>query len=75
MRQAIENGGKPDPEVAEALARIYLGTFRLIEAQEVLASLGSLCSRTTLVPICYKPKWTYGIMQIPRSSSRVIAQH
>jgi len=36
LRQAIESAGKPDPEVAEALARIYLGTFRLIEAQEVL---------------------------------------
>jgi tetratricopeptide (TPR) repeat protein len=36
LRQAIDNAGKPDPEVAEALARIYLGTFRLIEAQEVL---------------------------------------
>jgi tetratricopeptide (TPR) repeat protein len=36
LRQAIDSAGKPDPEVAEALARIYLGTFRLIEAQEVL---------------------------------------
>jgi tetratricopeptide (TPR) repeat protein len=36
LRQVIDNAGKPDPEVAEALVRIYLGTFRLIEAQEVL---------------------------------------
>jgi len=36
LRQAIDNAGQPDPEVAEALVRIYLGTFRLIEAQEVL---------------------------------------
>ncbi len=36
LRQAIEIAGKPDPEVADALVRIYLGTFRLNEAQEVL---------------------------------------
>jgi tetratricopeptide (TPR) repeat protein len=36
LRQAIDSAGRPDPEVAEALARIYLGTFRLTEAQEVL---------------------------------------
>ncbi len=36
LRQVIDSTGEPDPEVAEALARIYLGTFRLIEAQEVL---------------------------------------
>lgn len=36
LRQAIDGTGKPDSEAAEALARIYLGTFRLIEAQEVL---------------------------------------
>lgn len=36
LRQVIESAGKPDPEIAEALARIYLGTFRLLEAQDVL---------------------------------------
>jgi len=36
LRQEIDSAGKPDPEVAEALARIYMGTFRLIAAQEVL---------------------------------------
>jgi tetratricopeptide (TPR) repeat protein len=36
LREAIESTGKPDPEVAEALARIYMGSFRLVEAAEVL---------------------------------------
>ncbi len=36
LRQAIDSATTPDPEVAEALVRIYLGTFRLREAQEVL---------------------------------------
>jgi tetratricopeptide (TPR) repeat protein len=36
LRQAIESSRGPDPEVAEALTRLYLGTFRLNEAQEVL---------------------------------------
>jgi tetratricopeptide (TPR) repeat protein len=36
LRQVIEGAGTLDPEVAEALSRIYLGTFRLNEAQEVL---------------------------------------
>jgi tetratricopeptide (TPR) repeat protein len=36
LRQVMQTTQKPDPEVAEALARIYLGTFRLMEAQEVL---------------------------------------
>jgi tetratricopeptide (TPR) repeat protein len=36
LRQAIDGAGKADPEAAEALARIYLGSFRLVEAQEVL---------------------------------------
>ena len=50
LRQAIEIAGKPDPEVADALVRIYLGTFRLNEAQEVLEQLGSRRSgrRTSL---------------------------
>jgi tetratricopeptide (TPR) repeat protein len=36
LREAIESTGKSDPEVAEALARIYMGSFRLVEATEVL---------------------------------------
>ncbi len=36
LREAIDNGRPLDPEVAEALARIYLGTFRLNEAGSVL---------------------------------------
>jgi tetratricopeptide (TPR) repeat protein len=36
LRQVLDSTREPDPEVAEALARIYLGTFRLVEAQEIL---------------------------------------
>jgi Flp pilus assembly protein TadD len=36
LREAFEKGRPVDPEVAEALARIYLGTFRLAEAGSVL---------------------------------------
>jgi tetratricopeptide (TPR) repeat protein len=36
LRRAFDEGRQPDPEVAEALARIYLGSFRLHEAGAVL---------------------------------------
>jgi tetratricopeptide (TPR) repeat protein len=36
LRQAFDSGTEPDPEVAEALVRIYLGAFRLAEAGAVL---------------------------------------
>lgn len=36
LRRAYEAGRGPDPEVAEALARIYLGGFRLTEAGAVV---------------------------------------
>lgn len=36
LRQAFDAGHPADPEVAEALARIYLGSFRLSEAADVL---------------------------------------
>ncbi len=36
LRQALDSSRKPDPEVAEVLAHLYLGTFRLGEAAAVL---------------------------------------
>jgi Flp pilus assembly protein TadD len=36
LRQARDTAARPKPEIAEALARIYLGTFRLTEASRVL---------------------------------------
>ncbi len=36
LRRAFDEGRGPDPEVAEALARIYLGSFRLADAEAVL---------------------------------------
>jgi tetratricopeptide (TPR) repeat protein len=36
LREAFDNGRGPDAEVAEALALIYLGSFRLSEASAVL---------------------------------------
>src|SRR5579885_1956134 len=36
LKRAFEAGREADPEVAEALARIYLGSFRLNEAGAVL---------------------------------------
>jgi tetratricopeptide (TPR) repeat protein len=36
LRRAFDEGRGPDPEVAEALARIYLGSFRLADARAVL---------------------------------------
>jgi tetratricopeptide (TPR) repeat protein len=36
LRQTFDGSLKPDPEVAEALARLYLGTFQLGEAAAVL---------------------------------------
>jgi tetratricopeptide (TPR) repeat protein len=36
LRRAFDEARAPDPEVAEALARIYLGSFRLAEAGAVL---------------------------------------
>jgi tetratricopeptide (TPR) repeat protein len=36
LRRAFDEGRGPDPEVAEALARIYLGSFRMADAQAVL---------------------------------------
>jgi tetratricopeptide (TPR) repeat protein len=36
LREALASSSAPDPEVAEALVRLYLGTFRLGEAAEVL---------------------------------------
>jgi tetratricopeptide (TPR) repeat protein len=36
LRRAFDEGVGPDPEVAEALARIYLGSFRLADAGAVL---------------------------------------
>jgi tetratricopeptide (TPR) repeat protein len=36
LRRALEESRGPDPEVAEALARIYLGSFRLNEAGAIL---------------------------------------
>jgi predicted Zn-dependent protease len=36
LRRAFDEGRGPDPEVAEALARIYLGSFRMGDARVVL---------------------------------------
>jgi tetratricopeptide (TPR) repeat protein len=36
LRRAFDEGRGPDPEVAEALARVYLGSFRMTDAQLVL---------------------------------------
>ena len=36
LRQAFDGSHKADPEVANALARLYLGTFRLGEAAAIL---------------------------------------
>jgi tetratricopeptide (TPR) repeat protein len=36
LREAFDNTHDPDPEVAEALARLYLGSFRLGEAAAIL---------------------------------------
>lgn len=36
LQQAVGQGGRVDPDVAEALARIYLGAYRLARAAEVL---------------------------------------
>ena len=36
LREAFEDGDRTDPDVADALARIYLGSFRLTEAGTVL---------------------------------------
>src|SRR5262249_15493193 len=36
LRRVFDEGRGPDPEVAEALARMYLGSFRLADAQLVL---------------------------------------
>jgi tetratricopeptide (TPR) repeat protein len=36
LRESFDNAQRPDPEVAEALVRVYLGTFRLGDAAAVL---------------------------------------
>jgi tetratricopeptide (TPR) repeat protein len=36
LRRVLDEGRGPDPEVAEALARIYLGSFRMGDARVVL---------------------------------------
>jgi tetratricopeptide (TPR) repeat protein len=36
LRQAFDSSHEPDPEVAEALARLYLGSFRLGKAAAVI---------------------------------------
>jgi tetratricopeptide (TPR) repeat protein len=36
LQQALDQGGRVDPEVAAALVRIYLGAYRLARAAEVL---------------------------------------
>ena len=36
LRRALDSSPNPDPDVAEALTRLYLGTFRLGEAAAVL---------------------------------------
>ena len=70
LREAFDTVQGTDPEVAEALAHIYLATFRLSEAALVLDEWMRR-RRMTPAPICSELKLTHGATRIPRQLSRV----